>query len=117
MSEERSAWGSLGDFIRSQRRLANLSVRQLANLAKVSNPYLSQVERGIYKPSAVVLKGIAEALKISVESLYAQAGLLEAAEPDPEPYGVEEAIKMDERLSEAQKDTLMRVYRGFVGEN
>ena len=65
------AWRSLGDFIRSQRELANLSMRQLAEIAKISNPYLSQVERGLYKPSADVLKSIANALHISAETMYA----------------------------------------------
>ena len=71
------AWRSLGDFIRGQRELANLSMRQLAEIAKISNPYLSQVERGLYKPSADVLKSIANALQISAETMYAQAGLLD----------------------------------------
>ena len=83
MSEEKngrdtsSAWRNLGEFIRSQRELANLSIRQLAEIAKISNPYLSQVERGLYKPSADVLKSIANALHISAETMYTQAGLLD----------------------------------------
>ncbi len=72
------AWRSLGDFIRGQRELANLSMRQLAEIAKISNPYLSQVERGLYKPSAEVLKSIANALQISAETMYTQAGLLDS---------------------------------------
>ena len=80
------AWRSLGDFIRGQRELANLSMRQLAEIAKISNPYLSQVERGLYKPSADVLKSIANALHISAETMYAQAGLLDdSPEPGREP--------------------------------
>ena len=75
------AWRSLGDFIRSQRELANLSMRQLAEIAKISNPYLSQVERGLYKPSADVLKSIANALHISAETMYTQAGLLDESGP------------------------------------
>ena len=74
-TQERS-WKAVGEFIRSQRRLADLSLRQLSALAQVSNPYLSQIERGIHKPSADVLKGIADALHISAETLYARAGLL-----------------------------------------
>lgn len=93
-----------------QRELARLSLRQLAETAKVSNAYLSQVERGIYRPSAHVLKGIADALHLSVETLYARAGLLDE-EPGP---GVEEAIRLDEALTADQKETLIRVYRGFV---
>jgi len=107
----------LGDFIQSQRRLANLSIRQLAGLTKVSNPYLSQIERGVYRPSAKVLKAIAGALDISAEQLYARAGLLDEADSGgpPPPASVEEAIRLDERLSTEQKDALIRVYRGFVG--
>jgi transcriptional regulator with XRE-family HTH domain len=113
-------WGSVGEFIKSQRELANLSLRQLAEIAKISNPYLSQVERGLHKPSADVLKNLASALKISAETMYAQAGLLDASaaqasgsrqEGGP---GVEDAIRLDARLSEDQKDTMLRIYRGFV---
>jgi transcriptional regulator with XRE-family HTH domain len=109
-------WRGVGEFIKSQRELANLSLRQLAEIAKISNPYLSQVERGMYKPSADVLKSIAGALKISAETMYAQAGLLdEAVAPRGAPvYDVEQAIRLDARLSADQKDTLMRIYRGFV---
>jgi transcriptional regulator with XRE-family HTH domain len=108
--------GTVGEFIKSQRELANLSLRQLAEIAKISNPYLSQVERGMYKPSADVLKSIAGALKISAETMYAQAGLLDeagvpAADASPD---VEHAIRHDPRLSADQKDTLTRIYRGFV---
>lgn len=107
--------GGIGEFIRSQRRLAHLSVRQLADLAKVSNAYLSQVERGLYKPSARVMKHLADALNVSAETLYAKAGLLEE-DPDADVRpNVEEAIRLDPRLSEEQKDTLLRVYRGFAG--
>jgi transcriptional regulator with XRE-family HTH domain len=104
----------LGEFIRVQRELADLSLRRLSELANVSNAYLSQVERGLYRPSAQVLKGIAEALHLSAEELYARAGLLDD-EPDAHRTGVEEAIRLDERLTAEQKDALLRVYRGFVG--
>ena len=104
--------GGLGPFIRMQRELAHLSLRQLSETSKVSNAYLSQVERGVYRPSAQVLKGIADALHLSVETLYARAGLLDE-EPEPR-AGVEEAIRLDEGLTAEQKDTLIRVYRGFV---
>jgi transcriptional regulator with XRE-family HTH domain len=110
-------WRSVGEFIRAQRELANLSLRQLADVAKISNPYLSQIERGIHKPSADVLKNIAAALQISAETMYAQAGLLDAPRGDagsPPDRSVEEAIRTDGRLSTEQKDTLLRVYRGFV---
>jgi transcriptional regulator with XRE-family HTH domain len=104
----------LGEFIRVQRELADLSLRRLSELANVSNAYLSQVERGLYRPSAQVLKGIAEALHLSAEELYARAGLLDD-EPDAHRTGVEEAIRLDDRLTAEQKDALLRVYRGFVG--
>jgi transcriptional regulator with XRE-family HTH domain len=102
----------LGEFIRLQRGMAKLSLRQLAELANVSNAYLSQVERGLYQPSAQVLKGVAEALHLSAEELYARAGLLD---DEAHRAGVEEAIRVDERLTDEQKDALLRVYRGFVG--
>ncbi len=108
--------GGVGEFIRAQRELANLSLRQLAEIAKVSNPYLSQVERGMYKPSADVLKSIAGALKISAETMYAQAGLLDetGADRGDETHAFEAAVQRDPRLSADQKDTLLRIYRGFV---
>jgi transcriptional regulator with XRE-family HTH domain len=109
-------WRGVGEFIKSQRELANLSLRQLAEIAKVSNPYLSQVERGMYKPSADVLKSIAGALKISAETMYAQAGLLDEAAAPAGTAGVnvEQAVRLDSRLSVDQKETLIRIYRGFV---
>lgn len=103
----------IGEFIRMQRSLANLSLRQLSDLSNVSNAYLSQVERGLYKPSAEVLKQIADALKVSTETFYAHAGLLD--EDERQAPGVEEAIRLDEGLSAEQKETLIRVYRGFLG--
>jgi transcriptional regulator with XRE-family HTH domain len=103
----------LGEFIRLQRTLGHMSLRQLADMADVSNAYLSQVERGLYRPSAQVLKSIADALDLSVETLYARAGLLDDDAAD-KPTTVEEAIRLDERLTAEQKDTLIRVYRGFT---
>jgi transcriptional regulator with XRE-family HTH domain len=113
----RGTMEGVGEFIASQRQLAKLSLRQLAEKAKISNPYLSQIERGIYRPSAEVLKGIAEALNISAESLYAKIGLVdqERAEGERTP-SVEDAIRLDERLTTRQKETLLSVYRDFVGE-
>jgi transcriptional regulator with XRE-family HTH domain len=97
-------WKSVGDFIRAQR--------QLANLSNVSNPYLSQIERGLYRPSAEVMKSLAAALQISAETLYARAGLLdEAAE---ESCTVLEAIRLDNELTNEQKEALIGVYRGFL---
>ncbi|MGH2785934.1 MAG: helix-turn-helix domain-containing protein [Actinomycetota bacterium] len=119
-------WKSLGEFIRTQRRLADMSLRQLANVTKVSNPYLSQIERGIYKPSAEVLKAIADALKISAESLYARVGLLDARPPQEveadravrdQAADVERSIRLDADLSAEQKSALLRVYRSFVASD
>jgi transcriptional regulator with XRE-family HTH domain len=116
----RGTFEGVGEFIRSQRRLAQLSLRQLAERAKVSNPYLSQIERGIYKPSAEVLKGIAEALNISAESLYARIGLVD---PDRDAgaadrtRSVEQAIRLDDRLSTRHKEILLSVYRDFAGDS
>ena len=107
------SWSALGEFIRGQRQLARLSLRQMAELARVSNPYLSQVERGLYRPSADVLKAIADALHISAETMYAQAGLLDGSKAG----GVEEAIHADPYLTSSQKEALVRVYRGFVGDS
>ncbi|MGD0074883.1 MAG: helix-turn-helix transcriptional regulator [Candidatus Binataceae bacterium] len=105
----------LGDFIRDQREIMRLSMRQLANLAQVSNPYLSQIERGLYNPSASVLKSIADALGIPAEKLYAAAGWFQ---PDKEEEpDVEGAIRTDSRLSSSQKEALIAVYRGFIEES
>lgn len=105
-------WQSVGDFIRAQRQLANLSLRQLADLAHVSNPYLSQVERGLYRPSAEVMKSLASALQISAETLYARAGLID--EVSEASCTVLEAIRLDEELTTEQKEALIGVYRGFL---
>jgi transcriptional regulator with XRE-family HTH domain len=100
----------LGAFIREQRENARLSVRRLSELAEVSNPYLSQIERGLRRPSAEILQQIAKGLKISAETLYVRAGIL-----DPEPHeGLEDAILRDQRLTAAQKDAMLGVYRSFV---
>lgn len=105
----------LGEFIRNQREVASMSVRRLADLAGVSNPYLSQIERGLRRPSAEILQQLASALKISVESLYVRAGLL--AEPDPAAPNVREAIGRDPQLSAEQKSALLNVYDSFVGSH
>jgi transcriptional regulator with XRE-family HTH domain len=105
----------LGDFIRNQRRLADLSIRQLADVARVSNPYLSQVERGIYKPSAEILKSIADALNISAETLFQKAGLLTEDPSEEHDTSVEEAIRADAKLTTEQKKALLEVYRNFSG--
>jgi transcriptional regulator with XRE-family HTH domain len=105
----------LGDFIRAQRHLARLSLRQLSDLAEVSNAYLSQVERGLYTPSAHVMKSIAQALDLSAETLYARAGLLDE-EAEPPAQDVEHAIRLDERLTGEQKEALIGVYRSFLAD-
>lgn len=106
---------SVGDFIRKQRELTKMSLRQAAKAAQISDGYLSQVERGLFKPSADVLRSIADALNISKEALYKQAGILD---PDDSPStgasDVETAIRLDERLTEDQKQALLGVYRGFI---
>jgi transcriptional regulator with XRE-family HTH domain len=105
---------ALGDFIKAQRELTKRSMRQVAQAAQISNAYLSQVERGIYKPSADVLRSIADALNISRDTLMRQAGLLDPESEAGSHAGVEEAIRLDERLSAAQKDALLEIYRGFL---
>jgi transcriptional regulator with XRE-family HTH domain len=115
-SDRDAVWNGVGEFIRAQREMARLSLRQLAEIANISNPYLSQVERGLHKPSADVLKNLASALKISAETMYAQAGLLDGdtTSAGRAAHEVEDAIRLDARLSPDQKETLARIYRGFV---
>jgi transcriptional regulator with XRE-family HTH domain len=102
----------LGEFIRQQREVANVSVRRLAELAGVSNPYLSQIERGLRRPSAEILQQLAKALKISVEALYVRAGLL-SDDGDGTP-SVRDAISRDPQLTAEQKQALINVYDSFV---
>jgi transcriptional regulator with XRE-family HTH domain len=106
----------LGEFIRTQRRLANLSLRDLAERTAVSNPYLSQIERGLHEPSVRVLKAIAGALDLSAETLLGQAGLLERTGEGASPQrgATEAAIVADPDLSEDQKHALLAVYRSYV---
>lgn len=108
---------ALGAFIRSQRQLARLSLRQLSKLTSLSNPYLSEIERGMHQPSVRVLKLIAEALNISVESLLVQAGLLEAQDEraDGAAERVTSVIRADERLTTEQKAALLAVYHSMLG--
>lgn len=113
--EARSDTGAdLGDFIRQQRERANLSLRRLADRAGISNPYLSQIERGIRRPSAEILKQLSRALQISAESLYARAGLIEEGSNPPT---VVEAVERDERLSGRQKQVLLELYRTLTDNN
>jgi transcriptional regulator with XRE-family HTH domain len=104
---------ALGGFIRTQRRLAKLSLRELAERARVSNPYLSQIERGLHEPSVRVLKSIADALDVSAETLLEQAGLINGNEK-PDVEATESAIRADRRLTEAQRRALLTVYRSYV---
>ena len=101
----------VGEFIRSQRQRANLSLRRLADRAGISNPYLSQIERGVRKPSAEILKRISRALSISAETLYTRAGLIEGG---PTPLPVIDAIEADALLSPRQKQVLLDVYRTLI---
>ena len=106
---------SLGDYLKEQRAEARLSLRQLSEQAGVSNPYLSQIERGLRRPSAEVLQQIAKALRISAENLYVRAGILD---PDEDPAGsVELAILADTGLTERQKQSLLDVYNSFLALN
>jgi transcriptional regulator with XRE-family HTH domain len=104
----------LGEFIKSQREVASMSVRRLADLAGVSNPYLSQIERGLRRPSAEVLQALAKALQISAESLYVRAGLL--TDEDTAAPSVREAIGRDPLLTPEQKQVLLGVYDSYVGK-
>jgi transcriptional regulator with XRE-family HTH domain len=106
----------LGGFIRAQRQMANLSLRQLSVLTEIPNPYLSQVERGRHEPSVRVLKSIGEALNVSAETLFEQAGLSSPAE-NLDNEATENTIRDDPRLSEEQHHALLGVYRSYVGAN
>ena len=114
MKEElESRWHELGEFIRDQRRVGHLSLRKLSEMAGISNPYLSQIERGLRKPSDEILQQIARALEISSETLYVRAGILE----EREGADLVAEIRRDPGLSEEQKKTLIRIYSSFRHEN
>ncbi|MFI7011568.1 helix-turn-helix domain-containing protein [Streptomyces sp. NPDC050145] len=108
--------GSLGEYLREQRRTAQLSLRQLADAAGVSNPYLSQIERGLRKPSAEVLQQVAKALRISAETLYVRAGILDA-ERERDEVETRAVILADPSLDERQKQVLLQIYESFRKEN
>ncbi|GLP71229.1 hypothetical protein TUSST3_78490 [Streptomyces sp. TUS-ST3] len=108
--------GNLGEYLREQRRTAQLSLRQLADAAGVSNPYLSQIERGLRKPSAEVLQQVAKALRISAETLYVRAGILDA-ERDRDDVETRAVILADPTLNERQKQVLLQIYESFRKEN
>lgn len=106
----------LGEFVRSQRELHDLSMRQLARMAGISNPYLSQIERGLREPSERVLEAIAHSLQLSAETLYERAGVADERETDEEPEVVK-AIEADPNLKVRQRRSLIEIYRAFVAEN
>src|SRR5690625_4626798 len=108
-----TAAADIGSFIRAQREAAQVSMRQLADKAGVSNPYLSQIERGLRKPSADVLNQIAKALRVSAEVLYVRAGILEPSEKSE----VRDAVISDTAISERQKQVLLDIYTSFVQQN
>ncbi|MFG3260440.1 helix-turn-helix domain-containing protein [Streptomyces sp. NPDC048172] len=108
--------GNLGEFLREQRRSAKLSLRQLADAAGVSNPYLSQIERGLRKPSAEILQQLAKALRISAETLYVQAGILDERDRE-DLLQVPAAIMADPSINDQQKQALLQIYESFRKEN
>jgi transcriptional regulator with XRE-family HTH domain len=109
----------LGDYLREQRQSAQLSLRQLSEVAGISNPYLSQIERGLKKPSAQILQALAKGLRISAESLYVRAGILEERTDlgESSPVDVHAAILADPRLNDRQRGALLDVYESFVGDS
>jgi transcriptional regulator with XRE-family HTH domain len=104
----------LGEFIRDQRRVGHLSLRKLSEMAGISNPYLSQIERGLRKPSAEILQSLARALEISSETLYVRAGILDARDSTSDLMA---EIRRDPHINEDQKKTLVRIYESFRHEN
>ena len=112
-TDPKDRWRDLGSFIREQRGSARLSLRRLSELAGISNPYLSQIERGLRRPSAEILQQIAKALRISAETLYVQAGILEPPSGVPD---LTRAILADQSISEEQKQALVRIYLSFRRE-
>jgi transcriptional regulator with XRE-family HTH domain len=115
MSSERDS--PLGDYIRRQRELQELSLRQLADLVGISNPYLSQIERGLREPSEKVLDAIARSLELSAEGLYEQGGRRREDEDDEEEPAVVVAIRADRALTARQRQALLEVYDAFTGRN
>ncbi len=113
MAELETRWRDLGEFIREQRRVGHLSLRKLSEMAGISNPYLSQIERGLRKPSAEILQQIARALEISSETLYVRAGILEDHASDADLVA---EIRRDPWLHEEQKKTLVQIYESFRSE-
>ncbi len=113
MAELEARWHDLGEFIREQRKVGHLSLRKLSDMAGISNPYLSQIERGLRKPSAEILQQIARALEISSETLYIRAGILEPRDGDTD---LVTEIRRDIWLNEEQKKTIVQIYESFRAE-
>ena len=113
MAELENRWLDLGEFIREQRRIGQLSLRKLSEMAGISNPYLSQIERGLRKPSAEILQQIARALEISSETLYVRAGILD----DEREHDLITEIRRDPTLGEDQKKAMISIYESFRTEN
>lgn len=114
MNELEERWQDLGAFIREQRNVGQLSLRKLSERAGISNPYLSQIERGLRKPSAEILQNIARALQISAETLYVRAGILEEREGE---IDLVMELRRAPNLSEEQKKTLVHIFESFLREN
>jgi transcriptional regulator with XRE-family HTH domain len=108
-----TAFDAFGKYLRSQRQLLGLTLRELSEITKISNPYLSQIERGLHQPSIKVIKSLADALNLSAETMLAQAAGLDDDEI-PHTSDTETAIRADARLSESQKQALLSVYRSFL---
>ena len=116
MSDDDPVLVAFGEFVRAQRQLAQVSQRNLARMSGVSDSYLSQIERGNYRPSPQVVKALARAFGLQPKQLYMMLGFMDAEPEAGEPAtGVEEAIRLDPRLDAAKKDALIRVYRSFLG--
>ena len=111
MSDERSHLVGLGAFIRSQRRLAQLSQRELAKLTKLSDPYVSQIERGLHEPSVRVLRALSKALNVPIDTLMTYVGVEDEESDGPD---TEAAIRQDPNLSDAQKAAMLEIYKGFT---
>lgn len=117
MAEENDQLAALGDFIRTQRKQAEMSLRELASKAGVSNPYISQIERGLHEPSMRVLRSISGALNLPIDTLLVRAGLIDAPDDDEPGLSVEAAIAMDSGLTDDQRESLVSVYRSYVAAN
>ena len=115
MTKEDPVLVAFGEFVRAQRQLAHVSLRALAKMSGVSDSYLSQIERGNYRPSPEVVKALATAFNLKPEQLYTMLGFMDENDSASAP-SVEQAIQMDSRLQPAQKEALVRVYRSFLGE-